>query len=496
MEPSAYAFRERGGSHDGTLGVNRHRRESVARVLTSPLGPGERSAVADEDAPHLEIDDTLPSTSPDAVSDEDDSDDGAIEGVSSGLLLDGRYRIVKLLGAGGMGAVYEARNERIDRAVAVKFLQPDMARDKELVTRFLQEARTASQVHHRHIVEVLDSGQEGDLVWLVMELLRGESLQSLMDREGPLDPERARTLLDPICAALSHVHSLGIIHRDIKPDNVFLATVPGVDEPVPKLLDFGVARCLTDRAMRLTATGDLLGTPAYMSPEQCMGQRDLTALADQYALGATLFEMLSGKLPHVASNYNELVVKRATEDATRLETVRPELSRAWCDLVAKSLARRPEERFASIDAMREAMRAIGRESAVEPTPEASPVSVVIAPVAAPAVPPTPSRSRFAVGATFAVALGLSIAWSATRGAAPTSSTTAVTTAPPRVEPITPAPVTRDAEVASAEDAAVVPVATIAAHDAATEPERHGPRQTREARRSARSRIDRTFPGGP
>ncbi len=448
----------------------------------------------------METDDTLPPTSPEAARGEGDSDDGAIEGVSAGMLLDGRYRIVRLLGAGGMGAVYEARNERIDRAVAVKFLRPEMVRDKELVARFLQEARTASQVHHRHIVEVLDSGQQGDLVWLVMELLRGESLQSLMDRGGPLAPDRARALIDPICAALAHVHALGIIHRDVKPDNVFLASVPGVDEPVPKLLDFGIAR-LADSAMRLTATGDLLGTPAYMSPEQCMGQRDLTAAADQYALGATLFEMLSGKLPHTASNYNELVVKRATEDATRLEVAHPGTPLAWCDLVAKSLARRPDERFASVDAMREAMRAIAHASAAEPAPEAAPVRVAVTPVAAPvATAPPRSRARLVLGAVFVIAFAAAVVWRMAETPVPTPVTVDVTPDPPRVEPHAEphgaAPVAHDAAVARAEDASTAPIAATASHDAATEPERRSSRQSHAGHRTPRSRIDRRFPGGP
>ncbi|MFO0647604.1 MAG: serine/threonine-protein kinase [Polyangiales bacterium] len=430
--------------------------------------------------------------------------EGAIPGVSAGMLLDGRYRIVKLLGAGGMGTVYEACNERIDRRVAVKFLQPDLVRDRDLVARFLQEARTASLVRHPHIVELIDSGQAGDLVWLVMELLEGESLQSLLDREGPLSPEHARTLLDPVCAALSHVHARGVIHRDIKPDNVFLARVPGADAPSPRLLDFGIARCLSEKALRVTTTGTVLGTPAYMSPEQCMGQRELTAAADQYALGATLFEMLSGKLPHAASNYNELVVKRATEDALRLEVARPGIPPAWCDLVARCLARRPEDRFATIDAMRDAMRAIPHGDApASPPRDRSPLALASTHVSDRNAAPRPAAPRPAAPrvsapwllATAAVlTLGGVLAWRA-------STPQATTVTPPRALPATvDAHVAVDAALAVADDASAETAdashaATIATADASS-PEHHAEHRTHGGHRSTRARIDRAFPGAP
>lgn len=470
-------------------------------MLTNGVTRGEPSPVADDPNAQAGTDETQRPGAQDADAG-DAQNVGAIPGVTAGTLLDGRYRIVRLLGAGGMGTVYEARNERIDRRVAVKFLQPDMVRDRDLVARFLQEARTASLVRHPHIVELIDSGQAGDLVWLVMELLEGESLQALLDREGTLSPERARALLDPVCAALSHVHARGVIHRDIKPDNVFLARVPGADDPSPRLLDFGIARCLSEKALRVTTTGTVLGTPAYMSPEQCMGQRELTAAADQYALGATLFEMLSGKLPHAASNYNELVVKRATEDALRLEVARPGLAPAWCDLVARCLARRPEDRFASIDAMRDAMRAIPRSDApASPPRDHSPRALAATHVSDRIATPRPAApfpverrvsAPWLLAIAVALTLGGVLAWRAS-----THDTTAVAT--PRALPATvEAHVTVGAALAITDAASSVTAdaSRAAAIVDASTPERHAEHHTRGGPRSTRSRIDRAFPGAP
>jgi serine/threonine-protein kinase len=201
----------------------------------------------------------------------------------------GRYRIVRKLGAGGMGSVYEAEHQELGRRVALKMLHRDLTHTPEVVARFLREARATAKVRHPHVVDVQDVGSEGGAPFLVMEYLDGEDLASLLVREGRLAVERATDLLLPVLAGVDAAHQAGIVHRDLKPENIFLLRAPG-GELHPKVLDFGIAKVLDPAgSLTLTRTASLLGTPYYMSPEQARGARDVDGRTDQYALGVILY---------------------------------------------------------------------------------------------------------------------------------------------------------------------------------------------------------------
>jgi len=209
-----------------------------------------------------------------------------------GRTIGGRYLICELIGTGGMGTVYRGRHQLVGRDVALKFLSPRYASDAAARERFLREARAANRIDHEHIIDITDFGETSDkLVFLVMEYLEGETLSKIIEK-GALDPKRALTIAWQLATALARAHELDVIHRDIKPDNIFVLQRRGGD--FVKLLDFGLAKVLGEH--RLTATGKVFGTPEYLAPEQARGEQ-LTGAADQYALGCVVYEMLTGTLP-------------------------------------------------------------------------------------------------------------------------------------------------------------------------------------------------------
>ncbi|MBL8678841.1 MAG: serine/threonine protein kinase [Myxococcales bacterium] len=278
----------------------------------------------------------------------------ATQQLANGTLIKDRYEVVRLLGAGGMGAVYEARDRVLDKRIALKILHREIAQDSQMNARFVQEARAASAFKHRHVVESLDFGTHDGAPFLVMEFLEGESFSSVLEREKVLTPARAVELLEPIARALARAHTAGIIHRDVKPDNVFLAK--GDDgECVPKLVDFGIAKRTNESEMRLTKTSVAMGTPFYMPPEQAMGARDVTAAADQYAFAAMVYEAVSGKFPHDGESYNALIINKVTKDAAPLLEAAPGIDPAFAAIVMKALAREPSARYASMAELREAL---------------------------------------------------------------------------------------------------------------------------------------------
>ncbi len=276
-------------------------------------------------------------------------------GVHPGDTIGGRYEIVRLLGAGGMGAVFEARHKAIGKTVAIKVLHPDVARDAMLAPRFLQEARAANEVRHKNIVEILDFGVENERPYMVLEYLHGESLASLLERERWLPPGRIVRVLEPVMRALAFAHQRGIVHRDIKPDNIFLAEEEGEDASTPKILDFGIAKQTLPDNPRLTKTMTGLGTPSYMAPEQIVAARDVTPAADQYAIGAILYEALCGRRSHAADSYEALIVAKATQSATPLEERHPQIDPGLAKVVMRSLAISPGDRFESVLALRDAL---------------------------------------------------------------------------------------------------------------------------------------------
>ncbi|HET9987163.1 MAG TPA: protein kinase, partial [Kofleriaceae bacterium] len=270
-----------------------------------------------------------------------------------GSEIDGRYRIIELIGEGGMGKVYLAEHVEIGKRVALKVLHPSYSRMPDLVERFRREARAASKIGHPNIVDVTDSGATNDgSVYFVMEYLEGVELGSVIEREGAIDVARALRITGQICRALSAAHREGIIHRDLKPENIFLITRGG-EADVVKVLDFGIAKTTeaeAARERRLTSPGMAMGTPEYMAPEQAAG-RPADARTDIYSLGAIMYEMTTGLPPYSGDNFMEILTKKATVDPPAPITVRTDLPLPVSELVAAAMARNPDDRPQTMDAL-------------------------------------------------------------------------------------------------------------------------------------------------
>jgi tRNA A-37 threonylcarbamoyl transferase component Bud32 len=252
----------------------------------------------------------------------------------------GQYQIISLLGRGGMASVYRARQESVHRDVAVKVIQPHVLEAEGALERFNREARVVASLSHPHILKVFDYGSYEGTFFLVMELMTGGSLTDLT-KAGPLPIPRATVLLDQMASALDYAHRRGIVHRDLKPQNVLLD-----DDGNAFLTDFGLAKPLgTDSG--LTLAGTIIGTPAYMSPEQWVGTTDIDGRSDIYALGIMLFEMLSGKLPYIAPTTYALMHKHMDSDPPLLTSLMNNIPPEVDDVMQVVLAKKPEERFAS-----------------------------------------------------------------------------------------------------------------------------------------------------
>lgn len=247
-----------------------------------------------------------------------------------GATLAGRYLIVRRIGEGGMGAVYEARHSIIGKRVAVKVLLEKFLTKSDFVARLLQEARLASAIGHEHIVDVTDFGTTDDgRAFVAMEFLDGESLAQLVMREAPLPVERSLRIARQVASALGAAHAKGIVHRDVKPENVYL--IRRGDADFVKVVDFGISKAVKQGQgdetpdYRLTHTGLLLGTPLYMSPEQARGDEDLDHRVDVWAMGVMLYECLTGEVPFRANNYLGIISQVLTHTALPPSKLRPEL---------------------------------------------------------------------------------------------------------------------------------------------------------------------------
>lgn len=270
----------------------------------------------------------------------------------------GKYKLVRVLGTGGMGAVYEAVNTWTDRRVALKLMLGVHSQNHEQVERFLREARAAGRIEHPNIVQVLDVGQcEDGAFFLVQEFLSGQDLRALLAARIRLSPREARALMVPVMSALGAAHALGVVHRDIKPENIFMVQSP-TGERVPKVIDFGIAK-LTEAEnseLTVTRTGIVIGTPLYMSPEQARGARNVGAQSDVWSLGVVLFECLAGRCPFDGESYNEVMALLLTQRAPRLDDLAPETPHAVADVVAKALEPDTSRRYRTMDAFAEAVR--------------------------------------------------------------------------------------------------------------------------------------------
>jgi serine/threonine-protein kinase len=311
-----------------------------------------------------------------------------------GEVIDGKYEVVRLLGEGGMGAVFEARHLVMDRRVALKVLHATARRREEAVTRFLNEARAAAIIGSDHIVEIFDAGMlPGDVTpYLVMELLEGRDLQEIARAERVLAPARAIDLVGQACEALAAAHRRGIIHRDLKPSNLFvIERGPGVEWV--KLLDFGIAKfkdLSQSGATPLTAEGSTLGTPRYMAPEQLGGAEKVDHRADVYALGMILYELVTGALPFGEGSIAQLMARAARARPAPPRQVRPDLDERLEAAILKATSPAPEDRFDSMEDFGRALAgASGDARPARPAPSAPPASAP-APAAAPRPPSGPA----------------------------------------------------------------------------------------------------------
>jgi len=331
----------------------------------------------------------------------------ALPMLAEGALLGGRYRIVRELGRGGMGVVYEAVQQDLNRRVALKVLLAFGG--GPALERFRREAQSAAALGHPSIVQVTDFQTPGDgPPFLVMELLDGISLGALIDRDGPVPYPRVAFIITQVLSALAVAHQAGIIHRDIKPDNVFL-TATSVADDLVKVLDFGVAKVETESAP-MTAFGQVIGTPAYMPPEQARGGV-IDARADVFAVGATMYHAITGQLPtpptdeHAATA--EAPVSRSIMVGAALSLIRPDLPTGLTALVDRAMSLDPRERFASADEMRAAVWAwlpqtsssrMQTAASQAPTTSSSPMSAAPMSAGLPSYVNAPTVAPYTVGA--------------------------------------------------------------------------------------------------
>jgi serine/threonine-protein kinase len=259
-----------------------------------------------------------------------------------------RYQIVRTIGEGGMGTVYEAFHPALKKRFAIKTLLPAIAQTPEFRTRFLREAEVAARINHPNIVRVTDVGSEGDTPYMVMEYLEGNTLGHLLAERGRLEVIESADILLPVVSAVAAGHAAGIIHRDLKPENIFL-TQGAWGDLVPKVLDFGVSKLMTEEPSgALTGTLTVLGTAAYMSPEQARGARQVTHLSDQYALGLILYEMLTGTRGHPGDNPFEILFNISNVAIIPLPDVRPDCPPELEQVVMRMLSPEPENRYRSL----------------------------------------------------------------------------------------------------------------------------------------------------
>jgi serine/threonine protein kinase len=260
-----------------------------------------------------------------------------------GTVLSGRYRLEAKLGSGGMSTVYLARDETLDRPVAIKVLHREMSEQEDQLQRFRQEARAVAKLSHPNVVSVIDAGEDGGHPYIVFEYVKGETLKQRIARVGGLDTQEAIAYAIEVARGLSVAHSRNMVHRDIKPQNVLID-----EEGRAKLTDFGISRQLEQEGV--TATGRVLGTTDYVAPEQAMG-RDVDPRSDVYSLGVVLYEMLVGQVPFHADSQVGVAMKHVNEELPDVQRRRPEVSAAVALVVERATAKNPAERYQAIGEM-------------------------------------------------------------------------------------------------------------------------------------------------
>ena len=317
-----------------------------------------------------------------------------------GDLINGKYRLVRLIGDGGMGSVFEARHEYLGTVVALKFLHSELASRPGLVARFLREARLSASIKSDHIARVTDVDQAGDgAAYLVMELLEGQSLRALLDREGRLAPKVALDYTLQMLDGLEAAHAIGVVHRDLKPDNVFIVNTP--KGPLIKLLDFGIAKLRSSKEFQggLTRPGVMMGTPEYMAPEQAYAADSVDVRADVYSVGAILYEMLAGTRPAQGEDPLEIAAFIMAQKVPRLSQVDRTIPERLSEVVHRAMAPMPADRFTAVSELRAALTPLSGSlpPGVGATPPGRGVPATLPPEAGPSpagVAPTgPSRAN-------------------------------------------------------------------------------------------------------
>src|SRR3954449_541527 len=305
--------------------------------------------------------------------------------ISAGTEIGG-YRIVNLLGQGGMGVVYLADNVRNGQRVALKLLTPDLARSSGFRERFVREAGYASSLRHPNVLEVYDAGEQDGVLFIAMQYVEGEDLKALLVREGRLDARRAVGILGQVASALDAAHSTGLMHRDIKPGNVMI----GAGQPEHcYLTDFGLSKNPSADSIALTAQGEFVGTIDYTAPELVLG-KDADSRLDVYSLGCLFYECLTGQPPFPKERDVEVLYAHIQDPPPRVSAVRPDLPPALDDVIVEAMAKKPEDRFPTCSAFIDAARTIVGEPAPAPgPPPPPPVGIPVPPAAAGGPPPPP-----------------------------------------------------------------------------------------------------------
>ncbi|HEX8557443.1 MAG TPA: protein kinase [Pyrinomonadaceae bacterium] len=314
-----------------------------------------------------------------------------------GQVLAGKYRIDEKIDEGGMGCVYRATHVLMEKVVAVKVLHPALAADDKIVARFTREAKAASRISHPHAINVTDFGEsDNGVVYLVMEYLRGRTLKDVVRSGGPMTLARTTEIVRQVAGALEAAHTEGVVHRDLKSDNIMLEEATGGDWA--KVLDFGIAKIQqTERSVHetdpgLTAPNLIIGTPQYMSPEQCSQASDIDTRSDIYSFGVILYEMLAGHVPFTGDSPTAIMMKHIQEPAPSILEERKDLPAEVGRVIARALAKRPEDRFQKAGELAAALAASAETAPLTAAVVAAPATLDTERIGSPTSPNEPART--------------------------------------------------------------------------------------------------------